>query len=381
MPKGFINLRKRVIEKDETIVDDSDSVELKQSQLQSTEKILTDPSCSIHSKIIDKLESNSTAKMAEGLNVNLMLKIIPSFNGDANIFHKFCTCAEIVWDPLKKGDDKQLFLRVIKSKLCDQAYEVVRYTEFENWDDLKVALEKKFIQRRSQGTVSSKLVQINQLKNENVRSFADKIEKLLNELNEICIEKQGVKSADVIYALNESTALNSFQNGLIEPLRTIVKANNFNNLSEAIERALDEEITHKPNNLFCSFCKNSSHSSKNCYKNKSIVSGNSNSSSKVSSANNSEKTLETTSDNSDNGQKKFCNYCKKRGHLVKDCFKLENNKSKKSTTPNSAEIHSIEQNGKKIETLSINNNSNKNVSGNLERSEQVHLLSVRIDQL
>lgn len=399
MPQGFVNLRGRLIEKDEEIENNLSISENKEIIIsQSPENLSTDLS-DIDPKIIELLKSKLPFiilkrlnfplvvnqiknKMSEELDENFMLKIIPSFNGNAKEFHKFCTCAEIVWNPLKAKNDKSLFLNIIKSKLCDQAYEVVRYTKFESWNDLKLALERKFIQRRSQGTVSSKLVQLNQLKNENVRSFADKVEQLLNELNEICIEKQGIDSARVIYALNESTALNSFQGGLQEPLRTIVKANNFTTLSQAIERALDEEISHKPLNLYCSFCKTSTHNTKNCYRNKNSNNNSHNASQPSTSFNNSHKKSDNQTEqlnNSDNNApKKFCNYCKKRGHLVKDCFRLENKKHSNANASNSTEIKTIEQN--EI-TGNIIEKSENNNSGNLAGSEQIQLISVRIDQL
>ena len=188
--------------------------------------------------------SNNSVKLnsikMSALNISVMLKIVPFFDGNSEDLHKFCTCANIIWSPLKEKSDKSLFLELIKSKLCGKAYEIVKYTDFENWEDLKLALSKQFIQRRSQGTVSSELIEINQNKNENIRSFADKIEKLLKELNEICIEKQGRANAKVILSMNESIALNSFENGIHEPIRTIVKSHKFSSLSKSIEQALDE---------------------------------------------------------------------------------------------------------------------------------------------
>lgn len=309
------------------------------------------------------------------LDISVMLKIVPFYDGKSDELHKFCTCADIIWSPLKDKSDKSLFLELIKTKLCGKAYEVVKYSDFENWTDLKNALSKQFIQRRSQGTVSAELIQINQNKNENIRSFSDRIEKLLNELNDICIEKQGKKNANIIFSMNESIALNSFQNGIHEPIRTIIKSHKFKFLSESIEQALDEEISHKPN-IYCNHCKTNTHSSQNCYKRNK----NSNSSLKNNNSTdqNSSKS-QTNENNTTRTVKKWCVYCKKSGHIIEDCYKKKSAMEKNKTNESSTEVHTVVE---PIASTSTDNNFAQSLnSENCQRSEETASRLVRIDQI
>lgn len=324
---------------------------------------------------LDSSLSSETENMAD-LDISVMLQIIPFFDGKSADLHKFCTCADIIWTPLTQKNDKSLFLQLIKSKLSGKAYEIVKYTDFENWADLKKALYKQFIQRRSQGTVSAELIQINQNKNENIRSFADKIEKLLNELNEICIEKQGKVNAKIVVNMNESIALNSFENGIHEPIRTIVKSHRFNTLSKSIEQALDEEISHKPNN-FCNHCKTNTHSSQNCYKRNKNSNPSSKSNSNNTDQNNSK--LQSNENNSTRTVKKWCVYCKKSGHIIEDCYKKKSNIEKNNANESSAKIHTVVE---PVPSTSTGSNLVENLSsGNCQRSEKTASQLIRIDQI
>lgn len=201
--------------------------------------------------------------------------------------------------------------------MYDNAYEVVRYKEYKTWDELKAALKSKFIIRRSQGVVNSELINAKQLKNMDIRSFASQIQTLLDELNEICVDKHGRENQAIITKLNECTALESFQNGLSNPfLQSIVKSSEFETLTLAIEKALDQEISHKPESstvLKCNFCNKKGHIEDSCFKKQNISKSNK---------------LEVSANRNDvipnNFKKSYVVFCHKNGHLVQNCFKKQN---------------------------------------------------------
>lgn len=251
---------------------------------------------------------------------NSLLKSVDSFNGSSkNIkldLDRFLNHAEMIWENLDDGEEpRRLFMRLIKNKLYDKAYEIVRYNDFKEWSELKQALQSKFVIRRSQGVVASELVNISQSKTTDIRTFASKVEGLLNELNEICIEEQGKDAAKIINEYNERMALNAFQNGINNPfMKTIVKSHDFDKLSNAIEKAIDEEILHIPiksSNKLCTFCNKTGHLEERCYKKKN------NAKNQKSSVDN--KSLEP---NYPNGSTKIhCEFCNKAGHVVQNCYK------------------------------------------------------------
>lgn len=290
------------------------------------------------------------------------MRMIPSMSNKDDL-HKFCRCVDVIWEPIGNNNvSKALCLNIIISKLEKTAYDVVRYKTFVDWPTLKTALENKFIKRRSKGSVASELINAVQFKD--VTSFSNKIENLLGELNEICIASEGNNNADIIMKLNESTALCSFQNGLREPLRTIIKSRNFDNLSSAIAQAMEEEVSHKPalnapNNSNsskpkCSYCNRTNHVSEKCFRKH----GNSNSNLNVSNSNQN-KSFPNSNQKSNNFQSSsqlnqssqmsnqnvsnvqtsiICAYCKESGHFISSCYKKKFNdlKNSQSLTQNSS---------------------------------------------
>ena len=204
----------------------------------------------------------NAVKMCQSL--DKMCKIIPNFNGKMLEYQKFALAGDLVWKTLTTKEEKTQFMQLIKLKQDGQAFEIVRYKDFNDFHQLKLALETQFCRKRSVGTVSNELVRVSQGRFESAQLFGNKIETLMFELNEICISKQGRESATVIQSLNDEMALNSFQNGLKEPLRTIIKAHHFDKLSNAIAQAVEEELAHKPTNFqpksFCTNCNTSNHS-------------------------------------------------------------------------------------------------------------------------
>ncbi len=295
------------------------------------------------------------SKMEKLKELNSLLQSVDSFSGSSkNVkldFDKFCNAVDLINYVVK--DDKtsySLFMKLLKTILYDSAYEIVRYNNFESWSDLKDALSIRFIQRRSQGVVASELVNCNQSKNENVLSYASNIQKLLDELNEICISNQGQKSASTIQKYNEILALNSFLNGLRNPhLRTIVKSYKFDNLSEATEKALDEEICHKPSSndvVNCKYCGKKGHTENNCFKKENAFKPKS----KVENPASSPASVDMPNPHSNNTKKLFCVYCHKNGHIVQNCFKKQNKNNSGKSNEN-------------VQSVSVNSNSN-NVQAN-----------------
>ncbi|KAL3268889.1 hypothetical protein HHI36_007978 [Cryptolaemus montrouzieri] len=133
-----------------------------------------------------------------GMDINVALRIIPEFNGIRRDLHKFITCCDEMADTCTTNDDRKMLLNVIKSKLSSTAYDIVKYKAFANWDELKLILQNQFLERRTTGQMQYELSTVKQNFNEDVRSYANRVEKLLIDLNEAMVTHEGVASAPLI---------------------------------------------------------------------------------------------------------------------------------------------------------------------------------------
>lgn len=216
-----------------------------------------------------KGKNKAQTKMSS-LDLNIALKIIPEFDGTSSQLHKFIACSNTVNDSLNAADKKLFLDFVVKPKLLGAAYEVVKYKEFHTYESLRDELKLKFSITRSIAHIQSELFNIQQLENEQVRSYAERVQKLLSELNDACIASQGEDAADVIRSINSITAIKSFENGLNSNLKVIIKACRFTDLKEAIEKAMEEELSFPSKNasnvITCSYCKNVGHHISACRK-------------------------------------------------------------------------------------------------------------------
>ena len=138
-----------------------------------------------------EIELNPTIKMAD-LNVSLALKIIPEFDGSSANLHRFLSCCDIVHDSLKNTEIKS-FLQILRVKLIGKAYEVVKFEEFQDWKSLKDTLKSQFTSKRSLESIQLELNSIKQKISVDVKTFANKIEKLHYQLNEACLSESGIK--------------------------------------------------------------------------------------------------------------------------------------------------------------------------------------------
>lgn len=257
------------------------------------------------------------------------IALIPEFDGTSENLHKFVRCCEIILEPLE-GENINSFMAFIPSKLAGKAYDIVRYKTFKTWADLKSTLKNRFGEIRALENIQMELISVYQFKNEDVRSFASRVEKLLSQLNESCIESQGSASADLIEKLNSKTAIKAFQEGLLEPIKLIVKACRFEKLQDSISKAVEEEIsiskfkrvsnlnTPSTSQIICSSCGNPGHIFRNC----NLIKG-----SQYTAANHIQSFRPNYSSSFRNNPKQInhfqltCAYCKKTGHHIRQCFR------------------------------------------------------------
>ena len=262
---------------------------------------------------------------ATKLNVDLVLKLLPEFNGqDRSELDRFLNICDTINDDLCPEAEEPLLLTIIKSKISGIAYNSIKYKDIQNLEGLKSILKNNFAETRTIAQVQSEIINSKQKFNENVRQFATRIEKLKIELDDACIQSQGIEAAKVIQELNAKSALRAFVEGLHNNIKLIIKACRFPTLIEAIEGAVEEERNFNSKTSFrnnfsresikCSFCQKVGHKFENCFfrKNKpqhTFVN--------KQPANFTQEPNKPTF----NKNKSFCNYCKEPGHHISNCYK------------------------------------------------------------
>lgn len=277
--------------------------------------------------------SSKDIKMAKNISIESMLKIIPEFDGSSDTLDRFIDSCDTVFKRIDEDstDDLDLFLDLIRSKLKNKAYDIVKYKQFKTFTELKTEFKQQFADTRSVEQLQVELVQIRQNFRESVRDFASRVEKLLFELNDACIAREGVKAAVHIQNLNSITAKNSFENGLQEPIRLIIKASRFTNLKDAISKAVEEETmqnnssiqwssSNSRNQIKCQLCSRTGHSAPNCY---SFKPQQPKPNSDYANNNKSYVNSNLNSNNRPNVHVKSlrCGYCKNYGHNIENCRK------------------------------------------------------------
>lgn len=234
--------------------------------------------------------------------IDIGIKLIPEFDGNRQQLHKFLACCDIVSKTASSANDKTAFLNLVKTKLCGRAYNSIKYKNIDTWDNLKDILKTQYSEKRTMSQIQMELLTSSQ-GNDDVRTFADRIEKLQQDLTDVCIDEQGNDATDIIQSMNQKSALKAFIEGLNEPIKFIVKASRFNSLYEAVELAAEEE-----RNVKCS--KSFKNSNRPVTQNQSFHKNNSNNS--IS-----------------------CRYCHKLGHSIEQCRKRQYNNSKRyNSSPN-----------------------------------------------
>lgn len=296
---------------------------------------------------VDNIEDETMTYSLE-----IALKMIPSFDGNREELHKFLTCVDIVYGMCTTNAHKTSLLNVTKTKLAGPAYDLVKYTTFASWAELKVKLEQQYSEKRSIAQIQTELLNIRQNK-DSVREFANKVIKLNSDLNDVCIKSQGEAAAEFVTNLNKHSALKAFVDGLNDPIKLIIKASRYAELSEAIEAACEEEKSLSLQKRFtddrvrsCSKCGRNNHTTNQCYISKRT---HHNRQTQVHSPQVSASyhfPNENSSNNNFNRQPDlFCRYCKIRGHTIDVCRKRAyQNSSRTNFSSNNQSGHQQNQN-------------------------------------
>lgn len=171
------------------------------------------------------------------------IKILPEFSGETKDLDNFLKITEIYEKSLKSEEKENLIEFIWHARLTQKARNKLATTSApKTFAELKQKLQGVFKTSDTPQRIHTQLSHIKQ-HNLRVKDYADKILALVENLNNLQITELGESNREIIKQLNDGIALNTFQNGLKEPLKTTILAARCKTLTEAISLA---EQTEKP---------------------------------------------------------------------------------------------------------------------------------------
>lgn len=271
-------------------------------------------------------------------------KVIPEFTGeDSKLVNKFISCCDVIYEPLTTKEEQTEFLKFLATKLDKEAFDLLHYNKFESWKDLKKEIQKRFGETRSVYCIQNEIRNAHQGQSDNIVKFGHLIENLLLDLNNACLVNDGEEAAIHFLKYNKQLAIQSFENGLRDSrISLLVKACRFSNIKDAVAKAVEEEqilqLKSKSslnNPIKCQNCDKVGHTSRTCRVNlnqprQNFQGGSYNGFKPHSNSNNSNNSSQNNSNPSQNRSinsksirnfRVFCNYCRKYGHSISECYR------------------------------------------------------------
>lgn len=321
-----------VFQAPETIATPSSSSITKEESLPAKQAVTT-----------NNVTSKNSINIMSTLTIPEALRLVPEYDGNSSELHQFINACDTVRSLLAE-EHKENFFKVLKLKLKGKAYDIIKYDDIKNLEGLKAKLNTQFLETRTLETIQVELVSVKQKYNESETDYANRVERLLSDLNTACIPTNTAENiSKPIRELNARTALRAFQEGLREPLKLLVKASRYATLKAATDAAISEgkqyplsENKQRLNNhsspKFCSHCRKSGHTFDECRTKLKCTRchrfGHSVGQCRDKVPQNSNQPRAQVSVVS-------CKYCKNAGHHIDQCRKLEYNRRNNSNSGNS----------------------------------------------
>lgn len=295
---------------------------------------------------LESLQSESKP-LKMSISLDVAEKMLIKFDGTKSKLNEFIRNADVANSLIDKNLERILF-SIIQTKLTDNAAAVTSTRDFRDWLDLKNHLLDIYAEKRTLSQWQLELNSCRQNQHEPVISYANRIEnlyvKIINSLDKDF--SQEAKKA-VVQVLKNQT-LHVFITGLNKEFSILVKSQKPDSLENAIAIALAEEQEQKSkfeiskfqnvnsSSKYCHNCHKLGHTTFNCRLNNYQNFKSKSEHKTVRHVQNFNHHNYHSNNNQNPKSNKFCNYCKKPGHLIEECRKraYNNNRKQKNNTNN-----------------------------------------------
>lgn len=172
--------------------------------------------------------------------------IIPTCK-DVKDVEQFVTIIQDLYTEVAE-ENKRMFLAIVRAKITGKAFDAIKGKDTSTWLLLKETLTKGLEEKVDMSTASNKLTHIKQLPNEKLKNYIERIKEALAVLNRTAIRQfSDVTVKNQILSLNDSTAKNTFEAGLIDiRLKTVVVAAQKETFNDSYNFATNQQHTNFP---------------------------------------------------------------------------------------------------------------------------------------
>lgn len=275
--------------------------------------------------------TNSNSNNDSGITLRFLCSFIKPYDGDRSKIHSFIRNCD---NAMKLANDcqKAPLFNFICSRLNDKAELAIANHDYQNWEQLKEFLLLSYTEKKSYGHLQLELQTCRQNFNEDITTYMQRIETCQVKLLQLARTlSENENELNGRFAVIRDTALHTFIINCLPQYSLILRSRDPQTLAEAYDIAIREEKIRKFQNTNKFSNKFNNNETKHYYnKNKPGQSSNS------SNNENSNNDKSSAKPKAIFMQKKVCKYCKKPGHLIDNCFKLQNkNKGGKRNENNS----------------------------------------------
>lgn len=187
--------------------------------------------------------SSSETVTMSSFELKTALSLLPVMTDELHITRQLIDAIEYYETTLKDTSKPELINFVLKSRLSQSA-KLRLALNYDSVSELVKDMKKVLLPQKSATSLQNQLLTCKQ-NNMSLIDYGNKITELFTELT-ISQSDGNEENFKVLKPLNEKQAIKSFADGLRNRrLNTIILARNYNCLKDAIQAAVDEEVSHQ----------------------------------------------------------------------------------------------------------------------------------------
>lgn len=212
-------------------------------------------------EIIDLLNAKLNKDTKMDFEMDKTLKIIPLFDGETSKLSNFLNLTKYLYEATKTDDQEKLIQFIYNTRLTDKPKNrLIGISAPKTLVEFTKAFNDAYLYTRSQAIIQTELISSVQT-NKPLHKYAERIERLIAELNNVQITEQGEQARATITSLNDKYAMNIFKNGLNENLASVIHAAQPESLSSAIKIATEVDQSRNSTNKIMFINRNTNYNS------------------------------------------------------------------------------------------------------------------------